>query len=114
MNRAERQLAEARAARDEARARFDAQLNRLRGDAQAQSIGERLIDRLADDARRSMDRALDVAGESKSIAAATAALLVVWILRKPILAWIGDLWDSHVPADDDSDAAEEVSNNAQE
>lgn len=87
-----RELAEARAARDAARAAFDARLHRLRGDPEAQTVGERLIERLGDDARSGMNRAFDVAGESKGIAAATAALLVLWFLRAPILGWIDDLW----------------------
>ena len=115
MNSARRQLEAARARRDAARDEFDARLHHLRGDPQAQTIGERLIDRIAQDARRSMDRALDVASESKGIAAATAAMLTVWFLRAPIIAWIGEMWDGDAGTTDEideNDQPEEVSPNA--
>lgn len=100
-----RELAEARAARDAARAAFDARLLRLRGDPEAQSIGERLIERLGEDARNGMNRAFDVASESKGIAAATAALLVLWFLRAPILGWADSLWHTGEDANEDNDNA---------
>lgn len=108
MSNARRELEAARAQRDEARARFDAQLYHLRGDPAAESIGERLIGRLGEDARRGMDQALDVAAESKGIAAATAAALALWLLRGPILAWIGDVWNAGTGPDEEADEPEEV------
>lgn len=108
MSKARRELQAARAQRDEARARFDAQLLHLRGDPEAESVGERLIGRLGQDARRSMDIALDVAAESKGIAAATAAALALWLLRGPILAWIDELWNAGGAPDDETDAPQEV------
>ncbi len=115
MSRGSRQLAEARAARDAARAAFDAQLHRLRGDPQAQTIGERLMTRVGDDARGGMERALDVAQESKGIAAATAAVLALWFLRGPILGWLGDLWEAKTDSPDETELftpPEEVSPHA--
>ena len=120
MSRARHKLAEARAARVAARLAFDAQLLRLRGDPQAQTIGERLLERVGDDARHAMDGALDVARESKGIAAATAALLALWFLRGPILDLIGGFWETGFGAseefdeEDVIDQPEEVSDNAQE
>lgn len=108
MNRAARQLIEARAARDAARGEFDSQFHRLRGDPEAETIGERLIGRVGDDARTSLERALDVAAESKGIAAATAAALVLWFLRGPILAWAGELWRERFAPGDEFDNPEEV------
>ncbi len=120
MSRARRQLAEARAARDLAREAFDTQLLRLRGDPQAQTIGERLLERVGDDARHAMDGALDVARESKGIAAATAALLALWFLRGPINELIGGWWEADPGASDETGETsvigqpEEVPTNAQE
>ncbi len=81
-------LAEARAARDAARAVFDARLQRLRGDPEAESTGGHIAGRLGDDARSALHHALDVAGESKGIIAATLAALALWFLRHPIVAWV--------------------------
>lgn len=117
MSRATRRLAEARAARDAARAQFDAQLFRLRGDPQAQTLGERMTQRLGDDARQAMDRALDVASESKGIAAATAGLLALWFLRGPLLEQLGALWGAWDGPDDLSktiDQTEEAATHAEE
>ncbi len=86
-----RSLAEARAARDAARVEFDTKLAELRGDPAARSIGGRVADRLASDARAAMHQALDVAGESKGIIAGTIAALALWFLRNPIIAWIEQL-----------------------
>ena len=82
-----RQLAEARAARDAARATFDDQFARLRGDPEADSVGGRIAGRLGDDARAAFHQTLDVASESKGIIAGTIAALALWLLRGPILAW---------------------------
>ena len=101
-----RELDEARSARDAARAEFDAQLVRLRGDPEAQTIGGRVADRLSSDARAALDQALDVAAESKGIIAGTIAALALWFLRHPIIAWIehqlgSDTEDSEKAQSDD-------------
>ena len=83
-----RSLAEARAARDAARAAFDAQLTRLRGDPAEHSIGGRIAGRLGEDARGAFHQALDVASESKGVIAGTVAALALWFLRNPIIALI--------------------------
>lgn len=104
MTRPADRLAGARAARDAARRQFDARFHRLRGDPEAQTIGERLVERVAEDARSGLDRAFDIARESKGIAAATAALLALWFLREPLLAWMGEVWDGAgdgTPGEDD-------------
>ena len=87
MSRAAQQLADARSARDGARAQFEASLAQLRGDNDEQSIGARVTERLGDDARAAFHQALDVAGESKGIIAGTIAALALWFLRHPIIAW---------------------------
>ena len=83
-----RKLAEARAARDTARANFDAQLAQLRGEPATHSIGGRIADRLSDDARAGLDHVLDVASENKGVIGATIAALALWFLRHPIIAWV--------------------------
>ena len=82
------QLAQARAARDGARAQFDVSLGQLRGDNEAQTIGARVAERVSDDAKAVVHQALDVASESKGIIAGTVAALALWFLRHPIIAWI--------------------------
>lgn len=108
MKSAARELEAARAARDAARAAFDARLEALRGDPQAETIGKRLVSRLGRDARGSLDTALDVASESKGIIAATLGVLALWLLRHPILDLIADLRAGGEDADDISDTNEEV------
>ena len=102
MSKAERQLAEARAARDGAKAAFDAQLAQLRGDPEEQTIGERLAERVGDDAKAALHQALDVASESKGIIAGAVAALALWFLRHPIIAWAGHML-GEVPEESDSD-----------
>ena len=95
-----KQLARARDARDAAKAAFDAKLAELRGDSEAQSIGERVKERLADDARAAFYQALDVASESKGIIAGTVAALALWFLRRPIIAWLERLWSDDTDNDE--------------
>lgn len=87
MNDPSRQLAEARSARDAARAAFDARLAQVKEDFSARGVGGRIADRLGDDAKAALDEALDVARESKGIIAGTIAALALWFLRNPIIAW---------------------------
>ena len=87
MSKAAQQLADARALRDGAKARFDTQLAQLRGDPEEQTIGSRVAERLGDDAKAAMHQAIDVASESKGIIAGTVAALALWFLRHPIIAW---------------------------
>lgn len=90
-----RDLAAARTARDAARDRFDAQMLRLRGDPEAQSIGERVTERVGQDARNTLHHALDIAGESKGIIAGTVAALALWFARGPIISWIEQQMAAH-------------------
>ena len=101
MSRNARHLGEARAARDSARSAFDAQLLRVRGDPEAQSLGGRMVTRIEQDARAGIHQALEMAGESKGISAGTIAVLALWFLRNPLIAWVGSLLDDGaVPADE--------------
>lgn len=107
MTPAAKELELARATRDAARDAFDARLEALRGDPEAETIASRLISRLGRDARNSLDQALDVASESKGIIAATLAALALWLLRHPILDLIADLRAGADNADDLYDTTQE-------
>jgi hypothetical protein len=100
MSSARQKLLDARDRRDAARDAFDDQYHHLRGDAGAETIGQRLVGRLGQDARSGMRDALDVASESKMVIAGTVAALTLWILRGPILAWLGEQWHRHITGDD--------------
>ncbi len=91
MNRAELQLEEARDRRDSARARFDARLAIVRADVEARSVGGRIADKAAEEARDAMEEALAVARESKVIIAGTVAALALWFLRNPLIAWAEEI-----------------------
>ena len=112
MNSAVKELEAARAARDAARDAFDTRLEALRGDPDAETIGQRLVSRLGRDARNSLEQALDIASESKGIIAATLAALALWLLRHPILDVIADLRAGADDADDLSDTTQEVPTDA--
>ena len=99
MSSAADQLAAARAARDAAKAAYDASLMQLRGDPAEQSIGGRVAERLSEDARAAFDKALDVASESKGIIAGTSAAVALWFLRHPIIAWA-----EHMLGDEDEES----------
>lgn len=91
MNKAELQLEEARDLRNSARARLDARLAIVRADVEARSIGGRIADKAAEEARDAMEEALTIARESKGIIAGTIAALALWFLRNPIIAWAEDM-----------------------
>jgi hypothetical protein len=71
MSSGAKQLAQARAARD----------------LKSQSIGERIKQRLRNDAISGLYRAADVASESKGLIFGTVAIMALWLLRHPIIAW---------------------------
>lgn len=83
----------ARADRDAARAVFESRLAQVRADIDARSVGGRIADRLAEEAREIVDDGLAVAGESKGILAGVGVMLAAWLLRNPILAWAAERFD---------------------
>lgn len=97
MNKAERELEEARDLRDSARARLDARIAFVRADIEARSVGGRIADKAAEEARDALDEALAVAKESKGIIAGTIAALALWLLRNPIIAWAEGLMGAETP-----------------
>lgn len=105
MSKAALQLVEARAARNAAKAVFDARTAQVKGDVEARGIGGRVADRLGEEARKGVDQAIEVAGESKLLVAAITGALAAWLLRHPIVAWIEqrleELQDDEEVTDDD-------------
>lgn len=86
MNEAERQLAEDRAVRRQARGLFDTRLAQVKADYEARGIGGRIKAKAADRAFDAADQAIDVARQSKGIIAATIGALALWIFRAPLVA----------------------------
>ncbi len=82
------ELSQARAARDAARAAFDARLAQVRADVDARGVGGRIVGKIGADARDTLLEAVDVARESKGVVAGTAAALALWFLRHPIITWL--------------------------
>ena len=80
----EHRIAEYRALRDAAWAVVEADLAMLRNDVAARGIGERIKDRVGEEAHEVWDQARDVAGEHKGVVAGTVLALVAWLLRDPI------------------------------
>jgi hypothetical protein len=105
MSKAGLQLLQARAARNSARAVFDARTAQVKDDVEARGVGGRVADRLGEEAWKGVDQAIEVASESKLLIAAIAGALAAWMLRHPIMAWIekqlGELQDREEVTDDD-------------
>lgn len=77
-----------RAARDAARAVFNAHYNGLKADMEERGIGGRIADEAVEQAKLTFDEAVAVAGAHPGAVGGTIAALVLWILRNPIIAWI--------------------------
>lgn len=90
-------LEQAKAARNEAHAAFQAQLLQVQEDLAVRGIGSRIADRAGEVAAD----AAEIARENKGVVAGTMAALAVWFLRGPIIAVICRFW-----SDDDQDEDE--------
>lgn len=88
MGKLEKQLASHRAMRNAARGVFDLRLAQIRQDLDARGIGGRIADRIGQDAREAFDEAVEVANHNRGVVAGTIAVLAIWLLRNPIIAWI--------------------------
>lgn len=100
----EAQLAEYRAMREEAWRIVVADFDRLRGDLADRGIGERIKDKIGEEAHDAWDYTVDVAAENKGVVAATVAALIAWLLRGPI----GDAFSSLFGRDEEQDRGESV------
>lgn len=94
---AERQLEEAKAARNAAHRAFHTQLAQINEDLAARGIGGRLADR----AGEAVADAAEVANEHRGVVAGTIAALVLWLLRRPLIGWLSRLWERSGEAEDD-------------
>ena len=93
LTNAESQLAEYRAMREEAWRIVKADITRLHDGLEERGIGERIKDKIGEEAHEAWDYTVDVAAEHKGIVAATLAALVAWFLRGPIGEAISSLFD---------------------
>lgn len=83
-----------RAARNAARAELEGHIARVRGDLEERGLAGRIADDVTHEAQAALDEAVDIAGQSKGIIAATLALLAIWFLRNPIIDWLENLMGS--------------------
>jgi len=104
MGRLARKLENHRATRDVARDVFDTRLSQVRADLSAKGLSGRIADRIGEDAQLMLDEAVDIADRNRGIIAGTIAVLMIWIFRAPILAWIGRLIDGN---DEEKEASHE-------
>lgn len=75
--------------RDSARALVDADIQHIKADFAAKSLGQRAMDRVAEGAMDLYEEAIDVAEDNKGALAALVAAIVVWFARNPILSAFG-------------------------
>jgi hypothetical protein len=80
------------ALRNEARAVLTARYARLKRGLNARGVGERVKDQAMIKAQEVAIEAVEVANDSRGVVVATAALLVGWMLRKPIAEKAKALW----------------------
>lgn len=105
----EARLAEFRGLREEAWRIVKEDLAQLQADLESRGIGERIKDRIGEEAHEVWDATRDIATEHKGIVAATVAALIAWLLRGPIGAAINALFGS-----DGSEAEQDRRENVQE
>jgi len=84
MTEAERQLVEDRAVRDGAREVLEARLARVRGALAEKPVGQRISDEALGRARIAGSKALEIARDSRWIAAGTGLAVAAWMLRGPL------------------------------
>ncbi|MET0179217.1 MAG: hypothetical protein ABW194_01885 [Novosphingobium sp.] len=88
-------LAEFRALREESWRLVRDDLARLKSDVGMRGVGERIRDRIGEEAHEAWDYTRDVASEHRGIVVAMIVALVAWALREPIAeAFGGDSRDA--------------------
>lgn len=73
-----------RQARDAALSRLTGRYVRLRAGLEEKSVVERLVEHASGKAKAAANEAVEIAEENKGVIAGTTALLVLWMLRRPI------------------------------
>ena len=82
-----------RAIRNAARDEFDMNLEQVKADLDARSVGGRIADKVSEEARFAYEEAVAVAQDNKGVLAGTLAALLVWFLRNPIIQALDSLLD---------------------
>lgn len=80
-----------RAAREQAKAAFDARLAQVKADLEARGVAGRIADDVVEKAKVVLDEGVDVVQEHPGVVGGTIAALVLWILRNPIIGWLDEL-----------------------
>lgn len=96
MSRLERQLREDRLLRDAAQTLLKADIDRVRGELERKTIGQRALARAKDGAAELLDNARDKAGGNIGVIALLAGAIALWFARNPVLALFStDAADEH-------------------
>ena len=91
MSRADDQLTQLRAARDDARAALIRRIDQTRALATPAGLAKRVKQDLTHKARAAAVQAIEIAGDNRGVVAATASALLLWFTRKQALAGFGSL-----------------------
>ncbi len=83
---AERQLREDRLLRDSAKALFLADVDRIKADFEAKTLGKRAFDRAKDGASELLESAQAKAGDNVGIVALLFGAVALWFARHPVLS----------------------------
>lgn len=78
-----------RAARDAARAAFDAHYAAIKADMEERGIAGRIADETVEQAKGMFDEAVAVAESHPGVIGGTIAALLLWIFRTTIISWAG-------------------------
>lgn len=105
-----RSIDDLRSARNSARARFDANLEQVKSDFSARSVGSRITGKLQEEAKATAIYALDVVRDNKGIVAGTLAAIVLWLFRNPIIEWIERHFGNSEQPEESADSLEESAN----
>lgn len=85
------QLEADRAARDAARAAFDARYGAIKADMEERGLTGRIVDETMEQARGLFDETVEVAESHPGVVGGTIAALVLWFFRYRIMGWIEKL-----------------------
>lgn len=110
----EQRLAEFRGLREDAWRIVKDDLSRLQSDLEDRGIGDRIKDRIGEEAHDVWDATRDIASEHKGIVAGTVAALVGWLLRGPIIAAFTALFGTALFGDPDDTGTHDESDQAEQ
>ncbi len=110
----EQRLAEFRGLREDAWRIVKDDLTRLQSDLEDRGIGERIKDRIGEEAHDVWDATREIAFENKGIVAGTVAALVGWLLRGPIVAAFTALFGPGLFGDPDKSGRHDDSEQAEQ